>query len=94
MIFLPFSYSYTAGTNERMKNKKRHAWIIHTDTTIYNLHISFRNLQKKKDETNLYFRMSSYIMKTLIGNEFDKVMKGELREILESEWSELFSLVL
>ncbi len=37
--------------------------------------------------------MASYFMKKLIGNEFDKVVKGELKEIDESKLSEFFFLV-
>ncbi len=34
--------------------------------------------------------MTSYVMKAWIGNEFDKVVKGKLKEIVETWWFQLF----
>ncbi len=34
--------------------------------------------------------MSSFLMKKWIGNEFDKVVKGKMKDILEIQWFQLF----
>ena len=34
--------------------------------------------------------MSSFFMKTLVGNEFNKVIKGRIKEIFWNEWSQSF----
>ena len=77
--FSPFSYFFTTEIDERTKKKKLRASIGDTHITNCTYFVSY----KKEGERNLSFKMTSYVMKAWIGNEFDKVVKGKLKEILE-----------